>query len=136
VQEADMPKFRISVRANWRDQSRKQASGASPISAVNPGDSANGWQSEKVMSVDQLKKLLETDANKAKKVTFLMELHYATMLFPKGRDVDFLSLEFKDWGTGNVILTETCKDLTVSKNMPSDDNQRAVTLEFDGKFAT
>lgn len=131
-----MPKFRITVNAQWRDPSKKAANGASLISAVNPGDSATGWQSEKVLSVDQLKKLLETDANKAKKITFLMELHYSTMLFPKGRDIDYLSLEFKDWGTGNVILTENCKDLTVSKNMPSDDNQRAVTLEFDGKFAT
>lgn len=131
-----MPKFRISVNARWRDQNRKPASGASLISAVNPGDSATSWQSEKVMSVDQLRKLLETDANKAKKVTFLMELHYSTMLFPKGRDIDYLSLEFKDWSTGNVIVVENCKDLTVVKNMPSDDNQRAVTLEFDGKFAT
>ncbi|HZF34907.1 MAG TPA: hypothetical protein VE914_13995 [Candidatus Angelobacter sp.] len=131
-----MPKFRISVSAKWRDQYKKPASGNSLISAVNPGDSASGWQSEKVLSVDQLKKLFEVDANKAKKVTFLMELHYATMLFPKGRDIDYVSLEFKDWQSGNVIVVENCKDLTVIKNMPSDDNQRAVTFDFDGKFAT
>ena len=130
-----MPKFRISVSAKWRDQNKKPFDNNSLISAVNPGDSASGWQSEKVLSVDQLKKLLEVDANKAKKVTFLMELHFATMLFPKGRDIDYLSLEFKDWQSSNVILTENCKDLTVIKSMPTDDQQRVVTLEFDGKFA-
>ncbi len=131
-----MPRLRIEARAEWRDQSKKPVSKNTLISAVTPGDSTTEWQSEKVRAVTDLKKLIET-ANAKKKITFLMEPHYSFMIFPKGRDIDFLSIEFREWDAKSANLTSTCKDLTVIKNMPSDNNQNVVTLQFSGKgFST
>jgi len=131
-----MPRLRIEARAEYRDQSRKPVSRNTLISAVAPGDSTTDWQTEKVRAVSDLKSLMQ-QVNKAKKITFLMEPHYSLMIFPKGRSIDFLSIEFREWEAKSASLTSTCKDLTVIKVMPSEDKQNAVTLQFSGSgFST
>jgi hypothetical protein len=50
-------KFRIEARAEWRSGG-KSYSQNSLIYCVAPGQSQIDWQSEKVRSVDELKKLV------------------------------------------------------------------------------
>jgi hypothetical protein len=112
-------RFRIEVRVEWRDKSTPYSAN-SLIYCVAPGQSQVDWQSEKVRSVEELKKLVD-GLTKSNGMTVLVEMHYASMLFPPQRNIDFLSMQFKDWtpmsGDG-VLLTTTCKDLTVSQVMP------------------
>ena len=124
-------RFRISARV--QQQNSKQGD-ATMITSINPGDSTSDWQSEKVFSVDQLKALFNA-ASEKKKITFLLEFHYAIKVFPKDKKVDFLSVEIKEWEGNKVILTPTCKDLKTIKHTPAGDKQTAVTLQLSSRFA-
>jgi hypothetical protein len=128
----DTPKFRIEARAQWRDKG-KPASRNTLVTAVNPGDSTSDWQSEKVRSVDELRKLFK-DANAKKMVTLLVESNFSSLVFPNNREIDFLSVEFKEWQGKTAILTPTCNDLKVVKNMAStaEKKQNVVTLKISG----
>jgi hypothetical protein len=129
-------RFRIEVRVEWRDQGKPYSSN-SLIYSVAPGQSQVNWQTEKVLSVDQLKKLVDT-LTSSHGMTILIEMHYASMLFPVQRNIDFLSMQFKDWSTSNVLLTTTCKDLTVSQStaltphlVDLAKSQLGITLDMD-----
>jgi hypothetical protein len=126
-----MAKFRISARVQ---QQKSKQPDATLITSVNPGDATSEWQSEKVLSVDQLKALFNAASDK-KKITFLLEFHYALKVFPKDKAIDFISVEFKDWESNNVILTPTCKDLKVIEHTGAGDKQTAVTLQLYSRFA-
>jgi hypothetical protein len=131
-------KFRIEVRADWRGSGKPQTQN-SLIYCVAAGQSQIDWQSEKVRSVDELKKFVVA-LSEANGMTILIESHYASMLFPNHRDIDFISMQFKDWaplsGDG-VILTTTCKDLKVTRVMPLTAHlvdlakSKGVTLDMD-----
>lgn len=129
----ETPKFRIEARAQWRDKG-KPASRNTLVTAINPGDSASDWQSEKVRSVDELRKLFK-DANAKKMVTFLVEANYSSLVFPNNREIEFLSVEFKEWQGKNAILTPSCNDLKVTKNMASttEKKQNVVTMKISGE---
>ena len=139
-----MPRMRIEARVQYRDGGVRTTRNTM-IFSIAPGDSTSDWQTEKVRSVDDLRKLLET-ANAKKKITFLMEPHYALMVFKNQRDIDFLSLLFQEWGQpGGTLMNATCKDLSVIKNMPAPagslpdldvSNPQIVTLQFSGRFST
>src|SRR5215468_6131102 len=118
-------RFRISARVQ---QQKSRPPDATMITSNNPGDSTADWQSEKVFSVDQLKTLFNAASDK-KKITFLLELHYAIKVFPKDKNIDFISVEIKDWESNNVILTPTCKDLKVVKHVGAGEGQTAVVLQ-------
>jgi hypothetical protein len=148
-------RFRIEIRAEWR-ASTKPYSQNSLLYCVAPGQSQIDWQTEKVRAVSDLKKLVDA-MTEAKGMTILMESHYATMLFPNHRNIDFISMQIKDWspfsGDG-VLITITCKDLKVTQVMPltahlvdlakakgitldMDVNRtQVVTLQTKQKFAT
>lgn len=124
-----MPRLRIEARAEWRSQSKESKNENTLISAVNAGDSIMDWQSEKIRAVSDLKALFQA-VNSKKKITFLMEPHYALRIFPKGRDIDFLSIEFREWEAKTASLTPTCKDLKVVKTAATNGNQSAITLQL------
>ena len=130
----ETPRFRIDARADWRADG-KPASRNTLITAINPGTATSAWESEKVKSVDQLKALFKS-ANKKNKITFLVNSVYASLIFPKGRDISFLSVEVKEWNAQKATLTPTCKDLKVVSNMASTDEtkQNIVTLQMKGDF--
>lgn len=114
-----MPRFIIAANVQYRDAGKFFDRNAEILS-VAPSDSTTDWQTEKVLSVDQLKQLFKT-ANTKKKVGLLMKQAYANPSFSNNRNIDLLSLQFNErssTGTGNKILTARCKDLTVIKNMP------------------
>ena len=122
-----MAKFRISARVQ-RQQSKDPD--FAPIVSINAGDSTVDWQSEKVLSVDQLKALFKAAGDK-KKITFLMHPVYALKVFPKGRNIDFLSLEIKENSSNNnTILVPSCKDLKVIGSGGAPDHQSTVTLQL------
>ena len=123
-------RFRISARVQ---QSKSKPPDATMITSINPGDSTSDWQSEKVFSVDQLKALFNAASDK-KKVTFLVEFHYAIKVFPKDKSIDFISVEIKDWASNNTILVPACKDLKVAKHTTAGDGQTAVTLNLSSRF--
>ena len=123
-------KFRISARVQ---QQRSRPPDATMITSINPGDSASDWQSEKVFSVDQLKALFNA-ASDRKRVTFLLDFHYAMKVLPKDKSIDFISVEIKDWGSNNTILTPACKDLKVTKHAGAAGGQTAVTLQLSSRF--
>jgi hypothetical protein len=75
-----MAKFRISARVQ---QKKSKQPDAALITSINPGDATGDWQSEKVLSVDQLKALFNAASDK-KKTMLLLEFHYA-LVFPKIR---------------------------------------------------
>jgi hypothetical protein len=111
--------LRIDARADWRVNHKPATLANVPILSVAPGESPTDWQTEKVRAVSDLKKLIDA-VNDAKGITFLMDLHYAVMVFPNHRDIDFISIEFnqREVGSGGgPLLTTTCKDLTVTKTM-------------------
>jgi hypothetical protein len=124
------PRFRIEARAEWRADG-KPATRNTLISAVNPGDSKSGWQSEKVRSVNELKAIFKA-ANTKKKITFLLQTVYSAMVFPKEREIYFLSIEFKEWQGKQAILIPHCNDLKVVSSAPStaEKQHSAVTLEI------
>lgn len=124
-----MPRLRITARAEWRSQNKESKRENTLISAVNAGDSTIDWQSEKIRAVSDLKALFQA-VNTKKKITFLMEPHYALRIFPKDRNIDFLSIEFKEWNADTASLTPTCKDLKVVKTTAADDNQSVITLQL------
>lgn len=124
-----MPRLRITARAEWRSQNKESKRDNTLISAVNAGDSAIDWQSEKIRAMSDLKALFQA-VNTKKKIIFLMEPHYALRIFPKGRNIDFLSIEFKEWNADTANLTPTCKDLKVVKTAAADDNQSVITLQL------
>jgi hypothetical protein len=131
-------KFRIEVRAEWRSGG-KSYSHNSLIYCFAAGQSPVDWQSETARSVDELKKLVDI-LSKAGGMTILIESHYASMLFPNHRAVDFVSMQIKAWtpssGDG-VILTITCKDFKVTQVMPLTAHlvqlakSKGVTLDLD-----
>jgi hypothetical protein len=123
-------RFRISARVQ---QQKSKPPEATMITSINPGESTSDWQSEKVFSVDQLKALFNAASDK-KKVTFLLEFHYAIKVFPKGKSIDFISVEIKDWTSNNTILIPTCKDLKVANHTTAGDGQTAVTLQLSSRF--
>lgn len=128
-----MARFRISARVQ-RQQSKEPD--FAPILAINAGDSTVDWQSEKVFSVDQLKALFKAASDK-KKITFLMQPAYAIKVFPKGRSIDFLSIEIKEDKNNNTILTPSCKDLKVIGSGGAPSHQSTVTLQLSsGGFTT
>jgi hypothetical protein len=128
-----MARFRISARVQ-RQQSKEPD--FAPILAINAGDSTVDWQSEKVLSVDQLKALFKAASDK-KKITFLMQPAYAIKVFPKGRSIDFLSIEIKEDKNNNTILTPSCKDLKVIGSGGAPNHQSTVTLQLSsGGFTT
>lgn len=126
-----MPKLRIEAREEYRDHG-KPITRSTLIDSVTPGDSTTEWQSEKVRSVGELKALVD-DANKKKMISLLVESHFALILFPKGRSLDLLSLQFSEWEAKSSTLVTACKDLTVTKNMPAADKRNVVTLDFTSK---
>jgi hypothetical protein len=112
-------RMRIEARADYRADGKSYTKNAL-IYCVAPGESQIDWQTEKVRAVSDLQALIDA-INKAKGITFLMEMHYASMLFPNHRAIDFLSLQFSEWkpaGGDGALLTPTCKDLTVSGVLP------------------
>lgn len=118
-----MPRFIIAANVQYRDAGKSFDRNAEILS-VAPSDSRTDWQSEKVLSVEQLKQLFKT-ANAKKKVGLLMKQAYANPSFANNRKIDLLSLQFNErssGGSGNRILTARCKDLTVIKNMPLTDD--------------
>ena len=148
-------RLRIELRADWR-ASGDSSSRNALVYCIAPGESQIDWQTEKVRAVADLKKLLEA-INSAGGLTLLMETHYASMLFPNHRDVDLVSIQFKEWnpsGGDGVLLTSSCKDLKVSKVMPltahlvelakgkgitldiDADKSQVVTLRTKQKFST
>jgi hypothetical protein len=129
-------RFRIEVRVDWRDQGKTYTNN-SLIYCVAPGSSQIDWETEKVLSVDQLKNLVDS-LTKSHGMTILIEMHYASMLFPVQRNIDFLSMQFKDWSSSGVLLTTTCKDLTVSQSTALTPHlvnlaktQQGITLDMD-----
>jgi hypothetical protein len=131
-------KFRIEVRAEWRSGG-KSYSQNSLIYCIAAGQSQIDWQSEKVRSVDEFKKFVDA-LTTAKGMTILIESHYAAMLFPNHRDVDFVSMQVKDWSPSSgdgVLITITCKDLKVTQVMPLTAHlvdlakSKGVTLDMD-----
>jgi len=129
----DTPRFRIEARAQWRAEGKPETRNTL-VSAVTPGDSTSDWQSEKVRSVDELKKLMKA-ATAKKKIAFLVESTYALLVFPKNREIEFLSVEFKEWQGKSAILTPTCNDLTVLDNAVSTTKKRhnVVKLKIRGE---
>ena len=112
-------RLRIEVRSEWRATGHSYSQNTL-IYSIAPGQSQIDWQTEKVRAVSDLKVMIDA-INKAGGATFLMEMHYASMLFPNHRDIDFISVLFKQWspsGGDGGLLTSTCKDLTVSGVMP------------------
>jgi hypothetical protein len=114
-------------------QQKSRQPDATMITSINPGDSTSDWQSEKVFSVDQLKALFNAASDK-KKVTFLLEFHYAMKVFPKDKSIDFVSVEIKEWQSNNAILTPSCRDLKVIKHTGAEGGQTAVTLQLSSRF--
>ena len=107
-------RFRIEIRADYR-ASTGPVTKSAPVLCVAAGKSQVDWQSEKARAIGDLKNLVG-EMSKSGGMTLLMESHYAAMLFPNHRAIDFISMVFKEWGaTGDgVLLTTTCKDLKVS----------------------
>ena len=111
-----MPRFVIAANVQYRDRGQAFDRNAT-ILAVAPGDSTVDWQSEKVLSVDQLKQLFKT-ANDKKRIGLMMKQAYANPSFANNRNLDLLSLQFNEkssTGTGGRILSARCKDLTVMR---------------------
>jgi hypothetical protein len=131
-------KFRIEARAEWRSGGKPYSRNAF-IHCIAPGQSQINWQSEKVRSVDELKKFVDA-LSAANGMTILIESHYAAMLFPNHRDVDFVSMQVKDWSPSSgdgALITITCKDLKVTQVMPLTAHlvelakSKGVTLDMD-----
>ena len=130
-----MAKFRIEARAEWR-QNKERKSDRTPIESINPGASSTDWQSEKLSSIEAWRTLFKT-AGEKKQITFLLNPNYAIKVLPKGRDIDFLSVEIRPWGADKAALTPTCSDLSVIRHVAAGDKQTAVTLQLSkgSKFA-
>jgi hypothetical protein len=114
-----MTKLRIEARVDYRVDGKPTSKNV-PVYCIAPGESQIDWQTEKVLTVADLKKLFEA-ANKSKAITLLMEANYGSMAFPNHRDIDFISIQFSQWqasGAGGKLATATCKDLTVVKTLP------------------
>jgi len=114
-----MPRLVIAANVQYRERGQSFTRTAEILS-VAPGESTTDWQTEKVLSVDQLKQIFKT-ANDKKKITLMMKQAYATASFSNNRNIDLLSLQFNErssTGTGGRLLTERCKDLTVIKSLP------------------
>jgi len=131
-------RFRIEIRAEWR-AGGKPYSQNSLIYCIAAGQSQIDWQSEKVRAVSDLKKLVDA-MSEANGMTLLIESHYASMLFPNHRDIDFISMQIKDWAPASgdgVLITITCKDLKVTQVMPLTSHlvdlakSKGVTLDMD-----
>jgi hypothetical protein len=131
-------RFRIEIRAEWRS-SGKSYSQNSLLYCVAPGQSQIDWQTEKVRAVSDLKKLVDA-MSEGHGMTVLIESHYASMLFPNHRAVDFISMQIKDWAPSSgdgVLITITCKDLKVTQVMPLTAHlvdlakTKGVTLDMD-----
>src|SRR5262249_11812314 len=116
--ERQMPRFVIAANVQYRDRGQAFDRNAT-ILAVAPGDSTVDWQSEKVLSADQLKQLFKT-ANDKKRIGLMMKQAYANPSFANNRNLDLLSLQFNEkssTGTGGRILSARCKDLTVMRSL-------------------
>jgi hypothetical protein len=131
-------RFRIEIRAEWRATSKPHSQN-SLLYCVAPGQSQIDWQSEKIRAVSDLKKLVDV-MSEAHGMTILMESHYAAMLFPNHRNVDFISMQVKEWAPASddgVLITITCKDLKVTKVMPLTPHlvelakSKGITLDMD-----
>jgi hypothetical protein len=131
-------RFKIEIRADWRT-SGKSYTRNSLLYCVAPGQSQIDWQTEKIRAVSDLKDMVGA-MTKAKGMTILIENHYASMLFPNHRDIDFISMQIKDWAPSSgdgVLITITCKDLKVTQAMPLTSHlvdlakAKGITLDMD-----
>ena len=130
-------KFRIEIRAEWRASSNPYSRN-SLLYCVAPGQSQIDWQSEKARAPSDLKKLVDA-MSAANGMTILIESHYATMLFPNQRSIDFISMQFKEWAptSDRALITITCKDLTVTQVTPLTQHlvdlakSKGTTLDMD-----
>jgi hypothetical protein len=131
-------RLRIEARAEWKTANGSGIQNAF-IYSIAPGQSQIDWQTEKVRAVSDLKTMIDA-INSAGGATFLMEMHYAAMLFPNHRDINFLSIQFKQWSPSSgdgVLMTSTCKDLKVTGVMALTSHlvdlakQGGITLDVD-----
>jgi hypothetical protein len=106
-----------------------------------PPSSIRFW-TEKVRAVSDLDAMIDA-MTKAGGMTLLMRMQYVSMAFPKGRAIDMISMQFKEWsGSGNALHTSRGKDLTVLAVAPMTQNlldlahkQHGVNLSLDAPLS-
>ena len=110
--------FLLDAREEWRDKDKKPVTQPNiPLEKLFAGANTGGTSSDDVNGGAGAVELFDR-VNGTKSLTMLVVAQYATLFFPKGRQIDFLFIGIKDRGNNKMVATASCKDLRVAKLEP------------------